>query len=173
MNVTYPLTIFFDASCPVCAHEVALLQRYDVNKSLAFIDCSPAQYAPPAGAPEGVTRAAMMARIHGQDASGQWLVAEKVFAAAYEVCGFGLLARMWGHPRLERFWQAVYPWIADNRMLLSKLGMGAALAAFMKLLAPFATKNAAKKAAENAQICAAGRVADDTTCGVDLAPPRA
>jgi predicted DCC family thiol-disulfide oxidoreductase YuxK len=173
MNITYPLTIFFDASCPVCAHEVALLQRYDLNKALAFVDCSPVQFVPPEGAPASVTRAAMMSRIHGHDASGQWLIAEKVFAAAYEVCGFGLLARMWGHPRLERFWQRVYPWVADNRMLLSKLGVGAALAGFMKLLAPFATKSAAKKAAENAQICAAGRVGDANTCGADLPPPRA
>ncbi len=155
MNITLPLTIFFDASCPVCAHEVALLKKYDQQSALAFIDCSPAQFQAPADAPAGVNRAAMMARIHGHDAAGQWLVAEKLFAAAYEVCGFALLAKAWGHPKLERFWQRVYPWVADNRMILSKLGVGFALASLLRLLAP----SAAKRAAAASESCAVDRKA--------------
>jgi predicted DCC family thiol-disulfide oxidoreductase YuxK len=150
MNVTLPLTIFFDASCPVCAHEVALLKKYDRREALNFIDCSPVQFQTPVGAPAGVTRAAMMSRIHGHDATGQWLVAEKLFAAAYAACGFALLANLWGHPKLERFWQRVYPWVADNRMILSKLGVGFALAWLLRLLAP----RAAKRASEASQACA-------------------
>lgn len=158
MNVALPLTIFFDASCPVCAHEVALLKKYDQQHALAFVDCSPTQFQAPADAPAGVTRAAMMSRIHGRDAEGQWLMAEKLFAAAYEACGFALLARVWGHPKLERFWQRVYPWVADNRMILSKLGVGFALASLLRLLAPAA----AKRARAAAQTCAADRNSCDT-----------
>ena len=150
MNATLPLTIFYDASCPVCAHEVALLKKYDHRQALTFVDCSPTTFQAPADAPTSVTRAAMMSRIHGRDAAGQWLVAEKVFAVAYEACGFALLAKLWGTPMLTRFWQRVYPWVADNRMLLSKLGVGAALAFMLHLLAP----RAAKRAEVASQTCA-------------------
>ena len=160
MNATLPLTIFYDASCPVCAHEVALLKKYDQRQAMAFVDCSPAAFHPPADAPASVTRAAMMSRIHARDAAGQWLVSEKVFAAAYDACGFALLAKLWGTPKLTRFWQRVYPWVADNRMLLSKLGVGAALGFALLLLAPRAAKNAAKRAAAASQTCAV----NETNC---------
>ncbi len=163
MNISLPLTIFYDASCPVCAHEVALLKKYDQRQALAFVDCSPAAFQVPANAPASVSRAAMMSRIHGRDAAGQWLVSEKVFAAAYEACGFALLAKLWGTPKLTGFWQRVYPWVADNRMLLSKLGVGAALGFLLRLLAP----RAAKRAAAASQACA---VNDAVACSAESNP---
>jgi predicted DCC family thiol-disulfide oxidoreductase YuxK len=126
-HAALPLTIFYDASCPVCRDEIALLKQYDANDALQMEDCSPANYAPPADAPTGVTRDAMMSLIHARDANGAWLVGAPVFAAAYAACGFPLFEKLWGAKSLQPMWRVVYPLIANNRMLLSKLGASHAL----------------------------------------------
>jgi len=121
--VQYPLTIYYDASCPLCTREVSILKRYDHAGQLALVDCSPAEFA----AVDDHTRSAMMQLIHARDAAGQWLIGAPVFAAAYRASGFASIASLWGSPRLQRFWGVVYPWIANNRMLLSRLGATGAL----------------------------------------------
>ncbi len=117
-TVQYPMTIYYDASCPLCTREVTILKRYDQADQIRLIDCSPTDFA----AVEGYGRTAMMRLIHSRDAAGQWLVGAPVFAAAYRASGFASIASLWGNSRLQPFWRVVYPWIADNRMLLSKLG---------------------------------------------------
>jgi predicted DCC family thiol-disulfide oxidoreductase YuxK len=151
-STTYPLTLFYDGSCPVCREEVALLMKYDSLGNIALEDCSPAQYAPPLDAPTGVTREAMMTLIHGRDANGQWLVGAPVFAAAYAGCGFAEFAWLWGNPRLQGFWRVVYPWVARNRMFLSKIGTAHALSWVLEKLYARAAKRA---------------VAASATCAVD------
>lgn len=148
----YPLTIFYDASCPVCREEIGLLQRYDTEQRLAFEDCSPPNYTPPSDAPTHVTRAAMMSLIHARDAQGHWLVGAPVFAAAYAGCGFAEFAWAWGHPRLQKFWAVVYPLVARHRMLISRLGVGHALGFLMKKL----SARAAQRAASASKSCAVG-----------------
>jgi predicted DCC family thiol-disulfide oxidoreductase YuxK len=152
----YPLTIFYDASCPLCRQEIALLQRYDSQARLRLEDCSAANYTPPTSAPSSVTREAMMTRIHGLDANGQWLVGAPVFAAAYAGCGFAEFAWLWGNPRLQGFWAVVYPWIARNRKLLSKLGASTALTWVLEKL----YARAAKRAEKSSAACAMGRSTD-------------
>lgn len=145
-NIAFPLTIFYDGACPICQDEIALLKRYDTNANLRFEDCSSAHYAPPSDAPDGVTRDAMMSLIHGRDAQGQWLVGAPVFAGAYAGCGFPELAWLWGSPRLQPFWRVVYPWVARNRKLLSKLGASRALSWLLERLSARAIARARKAA---------------------------
>ncbi len=116
--VQYPLTIYFDGSCPLCTREIALLTKFDDQQQLRVVDCSDANFAPV----EGHGREAMMALIHARDAAGAWLIGAPVFAAAYRATGFASIASLWGSPRLQPMWKIVYPWIARNRMWLSKLG---------------------------------------------------
>ena len=116
--VQYPLTIFFDGSCPLCRREIALLTKFDEQQQLRVVDCSAADFAPV----EGHCREAMMALIHARDAAGVWVIGAPVFAAAYRAAGFASIASLWGSPRLQPMWRVVYPWIARNRMWLSKLG---------------------------------------------------
>ena len=116
--VQYPMTIYFDGSCPLCTREVRLLTRYDDQKRLQLVDCSPQNFAPI----EGHSRDAMMALIHARDAAGLWLIGAPVFAAAYQASGFASIASLWGSQRLQPMWRVVYPWIARNRMWLSKFG---------------------------------------------------
>lgn len=90
-TVQYPMTVFYDASCPLCLREMTLLKRYDQLDQIHLIDCSPGDFA----AIEGNGRDAMMRVIHSRDAAGQWLVGAPVFAAAYRAAGFASVASLW------------------------------------------------------------------------------
>lgn len=146
VDVKYPLTIYFDGSCPLCTREVQLLTRFDDRKQLQLVDCSPSTFAPVDGYP----RDAMMALIHARDAAGQWLIGAPVFAAAYRASGFAAIAGLWGSPRLQPMWRVVYPWIARNRMWLSRLGAISALTWILHRL----HARAAKRALAQSQACA-------------------
>jgi predicted DCC family thiol-disulfide oxidoreductase YuxK len=98
---TYPLTIYYDASCPLCTREIALLREFDATSALTFIDCSPEQFA----GIDGYSRAEMMKLIHARDAGGRWLIGPAVFAAAYSVCDLRLFAKLWGAPVLQPLWR--------------------------------------------------------------------
>lgn len=147
--VIFPLTIFFDGSCPLCTREIQLLTRFDTQQQLRVVDCSAADFAPV----DGYAREAMMALIHARDAEGLWLIGTPVFAAAYRATGFASIATLWGSPRLQPMWGVVYPWIANNRMWLSKLG---AIGAMTWLLHRLHAR-AAKKALANCRACADDR----------------
>ena len=114
----YPLTVFYDASCPLCRTEIETLKARDDENLLRLVDCS----IGPA-AVDGVTRAEMMTRIHARDASGRWLRGLDVFAAAYRAAGLRTLARIYASPLLRPLFDRLYPWIADNRQMLSRLGL--------------------------------------------------
>ena len=38
---TYPLTVYFDATCPLCTAEMGAMQARDSAKRLRLVDCSP------------------------------------------------------------------------------------------------------------------------------------
>ncbi|HPV25491.1 MAG TPA: DCC1-like thiol-disulfide oxidoreductase family protein, partial [Casimicrobium sp.] len=63
--VQYPLTIFYDRSCPLCTREVTVLKQYDHADQLQLVDCSPTDFTEV----EGHTREAMMRLIHARDAA--------------------------------------------------------------------------------------------------------
>jgi predicted DCC family thiol-disulfide oxidoreductase YuxK len=152
-TVQYPLTIYFDGSCPLCTREIQLLTRFDEQLRLQVVDCSSPAFAPV----DGHARDDMMALIHARDAAGQWLIGAPVFAAAYRATGFGAIARLWGSPRLQPLWRIVYPWIARHRMWLSRLG---AIDAMTWILHRLHSRAAARALAQS-QACAADR------CDVD------
>ncbi len=41
----YPLTVFYDASCPMCASEMHALRDLDREGRLELVDCSAAQFS--------------------------------------------------------------------------------------------------------------------------------
>jgi predicted DCC family thiol-disulfide oxidoreductase YuxK len=65
----------------------------------------------------------MLARIHARDADGRWLRGVDVFAAVYEAAGLRALTRVFRSRRLRPLWDRLYPWIADHRYALSRLGL--------------------------------------------------
>jgi predicted DCC family thiol-disulfide oxidoreductase YuxK len=118
MNITYPLTIYYDASCPLCAAEMHTIKETDFENKLILVDCSADSFNEPAFCPS--TKAVMMERIHAIDAAGQWIKGVDVFEAAYAAAGFQKLSRFWGSKTLKPILTRAYPLIADNRHWLSK-----------------------------------------------------
>ncbi len=145
-TVAFPLTLFYDASCPLCRQEVELLRQHDLEQHLRFVDCSAEDFA----AVEGKTRDAMMRLIHARDAGGRWLVGPPVFGAAYRAVGIKSIGALWESRWLQPMWKRVYPWIADNRMWLSKIGVvGVSLWIFKKIAAFNADKRAKRVVARS------------------------
>lgn len=88
----------------------------------------------------------MMKLIHARDAQGQWLIGVAVFEAAYGATGIIGMEKIWANRFLRPLWDRIYPWIADNRMFLSKLGLAKMFGVIVN--------RAAKKAVAKSQACA-------------------
>lgn len=85
------LTVWYDAACPLCAREMALMRRLVPAGRVAFVDVS----APDAACP--IDRAALLARFHAREAGGPLLSGAAAFAALWRQAPLlrplGLLAR--------------------------------------------------------------------------------
>lgn len=152
LRVAWPLRIYYDARCPLCARELGALARHDRRGRLQLVDCSPPGFDDADAHAAGLDAAALMARIHGCDANGRWLAGVRVFEAAYRAVGLEAMALLFGHPRLRPAWDQLYPWLANHRMGLSRLGLDR----------PFGwlVERAARRAAARAQAC------DGAACAV-------
>ena len=122
MPIRYPLTVFYDASCPMCASEMQALGRLDREARLELVDCSAADFDETALAGVGITRADLMTRIHARDAHGRWLVALDAIEAAYRAVGLERAADFCGAPRLRPLLEPLYRWVAERRQILSRFG---------------------------------------------------
>jgi predicted DCC family thiol-disulfide oxidoreductase YuxK len=119
----YPLIVFYDASCPLCATEMHALRELDRAGRIELVDCSAPQFSDDGLRAAGITRSSLMGRMHARDARGRWLAGMDAFEAIYRAAGLESVAQLWGDPRWRPLFDRVYPWIARNRQLLSRLGM--------------------------------------------------
>jgi predicted DCC family thiol-disulfide oxidoreductase YuxK len=86
------LTVFYDGDCPVCSREVAFYQGKAGAEGLCWVDVARA-------APEGLDRAAALARIHARLPDGTLVSGAAAFAEIWQrVPGFRWLGRLvaWG-----------------------------------------------------------------------------
>jgi predicted DCC family thiol-disulfide oxidoreductase YuxK len=120
--VLFPLTIFYDASCPMCATEMHVLKSRDTGNCLDLVDCSAPGFDESVLAGLPIRRKDLMTLIHARDAHGRWYVGIDVFEIAYRAAGLEMLAGVWGSRRLRPLLHRIYPWIARNRQILSHLG---------------------------------------------------
>ena len=67
--LAYPVTVFFDATCALCAAEMGSLKARDAAGRLRLVDCSPDEFT---GGP--APRHALMTAIHAVDAAGHLFV---------------------------------------------------------------------------------------------------
>lgn len=119
----YPLTIYYDAACPLCAKEMHALRDYDRERRLRLVDCSAANFSDADAQREGVSRADMLRLIRARDAAGRWFVGVDVFVLAYRAAGIETVASLWEWRWLRPIWDRLYPWIARYRMPLSRFGI--------------------------------------------------
>ena len=133
-----PLTVYYDKSCPLCAAEMHVIQDLDWRGRLRLVDCSAPDFDAGAAAKEGVTRDAMMTRLHARDPEGKWLVGLDAFEAVYGAAGLNGLARFWGSRRLRPVLGRIYPILARYRQPLSRLGLHRVVNAFMRAAARLA-----------------------------------
>jgi predicted DCC family thiol-disulfide oxidoreductase YuxK len=132
--VRYPLTVFYDASCPMCANEMQALKERDREARLELVDCSARDFDESVLAGVGITRSDLMRRLHARDAHGRWLVALDAFEAAYRAAGLERAAQLWGSRRMRPLLEPAYRWVAKRRQALSSLGAAALVRRFMEPL---------------------------------------
>lgn len=139
MNTTtkfcVPLTVYYDKSCPLCATEMQVLEGLDWRGRLRLVDCSAPDFDDRIPAREGVTREAMMAKLHVRDPEGRWLVALDAFEAVYASAGLTGAARFWGDRRLRPVLDRIYPVMARYRQPLSRLGLHRVVGAMLRTIA--------------------------------------
>lgn len=112
----YPLTVFYDGACPICAREMALMKRLDRTQCLTLVDFSPAGFD---AAPAGLVVADLSTVIHAQWADGTVMTGVEVFRAIWEAVGLGFLARMSRLPVIDPLTVKAYAWFARNRLWLT------------------------------------------------------
>jgi predicted DCC family thiol-disulfide oxidoreductase YuxK len=120
MTVHYPLTVYFDGSCKLCASEIGNLAARDTAGKLVMVDCSPPDFDL-TGIP--ATHVELMNLIHAQDARGNWIRGVDVFVAAYAAARLPWVSAVLAHPRIKPYAQSAYPWVVRNRYYLSLLGL--------------------------------------------------
>lgn len=112
----YPLTVFYDGDCPICAREIRLLERLNRRHLVRFVD-----FADPAYDPRrtGLGRVELGRVIHARWADGAILVGLEVFREVWSAVGFGFLARLSRLPGVNRLLIRGYDWFARNRLWLT------------------------------------------------------
>lgn len=132
----YPLTLYFDASCSLCAAEMDNLRLRDAAGRLRFVDAS----APGMDmAPGGIPVAELMALMHARTADGRVLRGVPAFELAYEALGLHQVAALLRAPWLRPLLNRVYPVIARHRQQFPR--------ALVQLVFGRALRRAAKQAA--------------------------
>ena len=149
MNATFPLTIYYDASCRLCNSEMQNIKIHDHDNQLILIDCSPADFDDTPFRAEGITQEKMMNRLHAQDAEGNWLVGVDAFEVIYRKVGLLVVAELWGGRFTKPLAVKLYPWIVKHRYTLSKLGLPEFFGLWSKLVA--------KKAEQRSKACSEDR----------------
>lgn len=113
----YPLTLYFDASCPLCAAEMENLRLRDAAGHLRFVDASAPGFN---AAPDGTTVAELMTLMHARTADGRLLRGVAAFELAYEAVGLTAVSTALGAPLLRPLLNALYPVIARHRQRLPR-----------------------------------------------------
>jgi predicted DCC family thiol-disulfide oxidoreductase YuxK len=68
--IAWPLTLYFDGDCPLCAREIQMLRRRASEERLQLVDISTAPFD---AAELGFTHQTMQNLLHARFADGQWV----------------------------------------------------------------------------------------------------
>lgn len=161
MNRAYPLTVYYDGACPVCAFEIGHLRERSRDGRLVFVDIS----APGFDAPRhGATPSVMNAEIHGLRADGTMVRGVEVLRLAYEGAGLGFLLRPTGWSLLRPLADAAYRTFARHRLAISRTA-----APLIALVRALRARNRLVRALQARNRAGRMRACGTRACG---APPR-
>jgi predicted DCC family thiol-disulfide oxidoreductase YuxK len=113
---SYPLTVFFDGACPICAREIALMKRLDRRRQVEFCDFSSQEYD---ATSRGFAAADLGTVIHARWADRSVITGVEVFRAMWEAVGLGVLAKLSRLSLVEPLVLRAYAWFARNRLRLT------------------------------------------------------
>lgn len=153
MSANYPLTLFYDAACPVCALEMDHLRQRDIGHRLTFVDIGEPGFDPAA---YGATLEQMDAQIHAMRPDGSMVRGVEALRLAYAAAGLGWVLRPTGWAPVKPLFDAGYRVFARHRRSISR-------AAAPLIAAARAAR--ATRMATRMQVCttdACGRPANDT-----------
>ena len=116
MSATYPLTLLYDAQCPVCSLEMDHLRARCTDGRLLFEDVSQPGFD---AARFGLTFEAVDAEIHGIRPDGSVLRGVEVLRLAYAAAGLGWVMRPTGWAPLRPLFDLGYRVFARHRRRIS------------------------------------------------------
>jgi predicted DCC family thiol-disulfide oxidoreductase YuxK len=117
MRNLYPLTLLYDANCPVCALEMDHLRERTEAGKLVFVDIGAEGFDP---RPYGASFEAMDAEIHGVLPDGSVIKGVEVLRLAYDAAGLGWVMRPTGWAPLRPLFDMGYRVFARHRRRISR-----------------------------------------------------
>lgn len=102
-NPAWPLTLYFDGDCPLCAREIGMLRRHATPQRLLLVDIAAADFDP---MPLGVSLNAMQDRLHARWADGEWVLGLDASLWSWEAAGL----RSWVAPLRWRPLRPLLEW---------------------------------------------------------------
>jgi predicted DCC family thiol-disulfide oxidoreductase YuxK len=151
MGATYPLTLLYDANCPVCSLEMDHLRARNAAGRLVFVNIATPGFD---ASVYGATLAQMNAEIHGVQPGGGLLRGVEVLRLAYTAVGLGWVMRPTGWPLLRPAFDLGYRLFAKHRMRISAV-FGPAILAVRNRRAVQRAKHMAQQMQECKDHCSA------------------
>lgn len=118
MPPAYPLTLLYDAACPVCSLEMDHLRERDAAGRLTFVDIAAPGFD---AAAYGATYAALDAELHGVWADGTVVKGLATLRAAYAAVGLGWVLRPTGLAPVRPVFDLAYRLFARYRRPISRV----------------------------------------------------
>jgi len=117
VDARYPLTLLYDAACPVCSLEMDHLRERDHDGRLAFVDIAAPGFD---AAAFGTTLAALHAEVHGVRPDGTHLIGLSALREAYAAVGLGWVLSATAFGPLAPWFDAGYRVFARYRQPISR-----------------------------------------------------
>lgn len=119
METAFPLLVFYDGACMICAAEMDRYRRANPRNRLVFIDISSKTFD---AEKYGKKRAEFMGRLHVRDAAGNFSTGIDAFMEIWQAYPGGSLYRLFsgliGLPGINLFSRIGYSVFARYRQLL-------------------------------------------------------
>jgi len=104
-KVEWPLTLYFDGDCPLCAREIRLLRQRAPQHRLLFVDISSVEFD---ATTLGFTFVQMQSILHARFADGHWVTGLDATLWSWRAAGMGFWATPLTWPALRPMFELGY-----------------------------------------------------------------